>query len=127
MLPQGGCQACVVAFLDQASTGDTDKDSAIRRAVHEQFARGFETYIMEGKAPSIELRNAFRAFARWLTQIYKSMRGQLEVNLDDEMRQVFDRLIATEEQILAAQPRARVEPMFTDAAMAGMNEEEVVA
>jgi hypothetical protein len=114
----------VTAYLDQGTSGNTDKDSAIRRAVHEQFARGFETYLMEGKAPSIELRNAFRAFARWLSRIYQALRGDLDVSLDQEMRQVFDRLLATEEQIQAAEARARVEPMFTDAAMAGMTEAE---
>jgi hypothetical protein len=117
-------EADVVTFLDQETTGDQDKDAAIRRAVHEQFARGFETYLMEGKSPSIELRNAFRTFTRWLSQIYQSFRGNLLVNLDDEMRAVFDRLLATEEQIAAAEVRARVEPMFTDAAMAGMTDEE---
>lgn len=111
-------------FLDEGTTGNKDKDSAIRRAVHEQFARGFETYLMEGKAPSIELRNAFRAFARWLSSVYQSLRGNLDVNLDNEMRQVFDRLLATEEQIAAAENRARIEPLFTDAAMAGMTEAE---
>jgi predicted nucleotidyltransferase len=117
----------VVAFLDQTTTGDQDKDAAIRRAVHEQFARGFETYLMEGKAPSIELRNAFRAFARWLSRIYQSLRNQLDVQLDEEMRQVFDRLIATEEQIAAAESRARIEPLFTDvnaSEVAKMTEEE---
>ena len=117
-------EADVVNYLDSNSTGSTDKDAAVRRAVHEQFARGFETYLMEGKAPSIELRNAFRTFARWLAQIYQALRGDLNVKLDAEMRQVFDRLLATEDQIAAAESRARVEPMFTDAAMAGMTEEE---
>lgn len=114
----------VTAYLDNGTTGDIDKDNAVRRATHEQFARGFETYLMEGKSPSIELRNAFRTFARWLAQIYQAFRGDLNINLDNEMRQVFDRLLATEEQIAAAESRARVEPMFTDAAMAGMTEEE---
>lgn len=114
----------VTQFLDEGTTGDVTRDAGIRRATHEQFARGFETYLMEGEAPSVELRNAFRSFARWLTQIYKSIRGDLKVNLDDEMRQVFARLLATDEQIAAAEARARVEPMFTDAAMAGMTEEE---
>ena len=117
-------EASLVNYLETGTTGNTDKDAAIRRATHEQFARGFETYLMEGKAPSIELRNAFRTFARWLSQIYQALRGQLNVKLDNEMRQVFDRMLATEEQIAAAESRARVEPMFTDAAMAGMTTEE---
>lgn len=117
----------VVAFLDNTTTGDKAKDAAIRRAVHEQFARGFEQYLMEGKAPSIELRNAFRTFARWLVRIYQSIRGKLNVKLDDQMRAVFDRMIATEEQIQAAEARAQYAPMFTDAAMAGMTEEQFAA
>jgi hypothetical protein len=116
--------AHITQYLDNGTTGNIEFDSAIRRATHEQFARGFETYLMEGTAPSVELRNAFRSFTRWLTQIYKSIRGDLKVNLDDEMRQVFARLLATDEQIAAAEARARVEPMFTDAAMAGMTEKE---
>jgi len=114
----------VVAFLDNNTTNNKDKDSAIRRSVHEQFARGFETYLMEGKSPSIELRNAFRAFARWLSRIYQFLRGDLNVKIDNEMRQVFDMMLATEEQIQAAEARAQFEPMFTDATMAGMTEEE---
>ncbi len=114
----------VIAFLDLKTTGDKSKDVAIRRAVHEQFARGFETYLMEGKAPSIELRNIFRTFARWLAQVYKSMRSKLNVNLDDGMRQIFDRLVATEDQIAAAEARAQFKPMFTDAVMAGMTEKQ---
>ncbi len=114
-------------FLERKSTGDKDIDEALRRATHEQFARGFETYLMEGKAPSVELRNAFRTFARWLTRIYQSVKGNLNVNLDDEMRQVFDRLIATDDQIAAAEARNRIEPFFTDAAMAGMTDEEFSA
>lgn len=116
--------ADVVAHLEQGTSGDKAKDAAIDRAIHEQFARGFETYLMEGKAPSIELRNVFRTFARWLVQVYKSIRGDLQVNLDEDMRQVFARMLATDEQIAAAEARVRFEPMFNDAAMAGMSEEE---
>ena len=59
-----------------------------------------------------------------MTQIYKAIRGQLRVDLDQEMRQVFDRLLATDEQIQAAEGRAQVQPMFTDAVMAGMTDNE---
>lgn len=111
-------------FLDEGTTGDRGVDAAIRRAVHEQFARGFETYVMEGKAPSSELRNAFRTFARWLTQVYRAVRGDLNVNLDDQMRKVFDRLLATDEQIAAAEANAQYQPMFKDAEASGMTEDE---
>lgn len=117
----------VTAYLDEGTSGNTEIDLAIERAVHEQFARGFETYLMEGKAPSMELRNVFRTIARWLTQIYRVVRGDLRVDLDQEMKKVFDRLLATEEQIAAADARQQFEPMFTDASMAGMTEAEFQA
>jgi hypothetical protein len=114
----------VANYLDNGTTGDAAKDSAIRRATHEQFARGWEQYLMEGKAPSVEMRNVFQKFARWLTKIYDAVKGNLNVNLDDGIRQVYDRMLATEEQIAMAQMRARAAPLFTDAAMAGMTEEQ---
>ena len=117
----------VTDFIDNGTTGDEAIDAALLTATHEQFSRGFETYIMEGKAPSMELRNVFRTFAQWLTRVYQSVKGDLQVDLDDEMRQVFDRLLATDEQIEAAKARAQFEPMFTDAAMAGMTEEQFKA
>lgn len=112
----------VIAFFDKEQSDDALKDGAIMRALHEQFARGFETYLMEGRAPSVEMRNVFATMARWLTEIYKKIRGNLDVNLDNEMREVFDRMLATDEQIEMAKARAKFEPLFTDAAMAGMTE-----
>lgn len=64
----------------------------------EQFARGFESYLLEGKAPSEGLMKAFAAFRRWLTRIYKSING-LNVQLSDEVRGVMDRMLATEDEI----------------------------
>lgn len=117
----------VLQFLIDGGTGDKAVDDAINRATHEQFARGFETYLMEGTAPSLDLREAFRAFARWLTDLYRKMKGDLQVNLDDEMRKVFDRLLATEDQIAAVEAANRFRPLFTDAAMVGMTQEEFAA
>lgn len=114
-------------FIDFKTTGDSKKDSGIRRAIHEQFARGFETYLREGKAPTLELRQAFRAFARWLNNIYRKVRGDLNVKLDNEIRQVFDRMLATEEQIAQSEAVSRYQPLFNDAAIAGMTDEEFAA
>jgi len=119
----------VTAFLVDKTTGDTAKDVHIKRATHEQLARGFEKYLMEGKAPSVELREVFRSLARWMTNLYKRMIDRegvdsLNVNLDDNARRFFDSLIATEEQIAQAQARMKLEPLFTDATMAGMTEKQ---
>ena len=72
-----------------------------QRAAHEKFATAFETYLMEGKAPSAGLRGAFTRFASWLTKIYRSAQA-IGSPVTPEMREVFDRLLATDEQIARA-------------------------
>lgn len=74
------------------------KDGVITREAHEKFARGFEAYLREGKAPSIGLRDAFRRFKNWLLRIYQDVM-QLNVELNDDIRDVFDRMLATKEAI----------------------------
>ena len=73
-----------------------------QKAAHEQFARGFEQYLREGEAPSTALEKVFKAFKDWLTKIYKSSE-ELQVEISPEMRAVYDRLLATDEQIRAKQ------------------------
>lgn len=65
---------------------------------HESMARAFEAYLMEGKAPSIELQSVFSRFKYWLVNVYRNIRG-LNVKLNDEIRSVFDRMLASDEQI----------------------------
>lgn len=78
--------------------GDEISDEA-----HESFAKLFEAYTREGKAPSVHLEGAFRSFANWLTHIYRSAKRLLgNDDLDPEVREVFDRLLATDEEIDAA-------------------------
>ncbi len=71
-----------------------------RRAAHERLAEAGETYIMEGKAPSYDLRRVFRNFARWLQNVYRTIqRNSNAVPLTDEVREVFDRMLAAEDDI----------------------------
>ena len=69
-----------------------------KRQYHEKFARGFEQYLREGKAPSSTLEKVFKSFKDWLIKIYKSAE-ELDVELSPEVREVYDRLLATDEQI----------------------------
>lgn len=69
---------------------------------HEKWARGFEAYLMEGKAPSEGLRQAFSRFKQWLLAIYKSAKS-LNVEISPEIREVMDRMLATSEEIKQAQ------------------------
>lgn len=73
----------------------------LTRDQHEKFAEGFETYLMEGKAPNVELRAAFVQFKAWFTRVYKHIRN-LRIRLDADSRVMFDRMLATESQIDAA-------------------------
>ena len=73
----------------------------IQTVHHEQFARGFEAYLMEGKAPSSQLQTAFNSFKSWLGAIYKQL-SALEVDLTPEVRRVFDRMLATDAELKTA-------------------------
>lgn len=90
---------------------------------HEQFARGIEAYLMEGKAPTPTLQGAFSRIRAWLTGIYRSLKN-LNVNLTDEVRGVMDRLIATDQEIKAAETANQYRPLFETAKEAGMTDAE---
>jgi hypothetical protein len=74
-----------------------EKTKDIKTPDHDKFARGAETYMMEGRAPSRELAPIFEKQREWLINIYGNQ--SLNAPLDDEIRGVFDRLLATPEQI----------------------------
>lgn len=83
-----------------------------RRAAHEKLAEGFETYIMEGKAPSAGLRGVFQRFSKWLTAIYsKIARSENAAELTDDVRGVFDRMLASREEI---EMQAQLNGMFNE-------------
>ena len=72
-----------------------------KREYHEKFARGFERYMREGKAPSIKLMRIFHSFMNWLKGVYSSVK-QLNVKLTPEVREVMDRMLATDQEIRTA-------------------------
>jgi len=98
-------------------------DAPLTTEQHEQFARGFESYLAEGKAPAPELNGAFARFKRWMLAIYKHL-SRLNVALNDDVRKVFDRLVASDEQIQDAERINDALPLFKDAEAAGMTERE---
>lgn len=77
-----------------------------QRPYHEQFAKGFETYLSEGKAPTPELKSLFDQFAQWLKQVYSDIKSQLGVELTDDVRGVMDRLINGDQKTKAAKPES---------------------
>jgi hypothetical protein len=85
----------------------TESQEKLTREQHEKFARGFEAYLMEGRAPSENLRAVFNNLRNWLTQIYKDIRG-LNVYITDDVRQVMDRMLATDEEIAYAEKKSGI-------------------
>jgi len=94
-----------------------------QRPYHEQLARGFEAYIMEGKAPSLEMRSVFQRMKAWMLRVYQNL-TQLNVQLSDEVRGVFDRLLASDEEIALAEQNRSMALLFDDPEAAGMSAEE---
>lgn len=103
-----------------------------KRAYHEKFAESFELYLTEGNAPSIELQPLFGRFRAWLLNVYRSIKDFLARNpaageLSDDVRRVFDRMLATDQAIKTAEQARSLMPLFTSAQQAGMTEEEFAA
>jgi hypothetical protein len=94
-----------------------------KRQSHEEFARAFEQYLGEGKAPTVELQGAFARFRGWLLNVYRSL-ANLHVNLTDEVRGVMDRMLATDSDIHDMQAQSAMAPLFESAQAAGMTPEE---
>jgi hypothetical protein len=103
-----------------------------KRSHHEQWARGFEAYAFEGKAPSLDLQHAFQTFRAWLVNVYRALlksvnasktdvAGAMKVELSDEVRSVMDRMLATSDQIAEAEAARNMGPMFQSAEQAGMD------
>jgi hypothetical protein len=82
----------------------------LTRAQHEKFAKSFEGYLREGKSPSLEMERLFGRLRRWMLRVYKNVKKQLGIELNDDIRRVFDRMLATEEEIVAAERERTYEP-----------------
>jgi GNAT superfamily N-acetyltransferase len=109
-----------------------------KRPHHEQWARGFEAYAFEGKAPSLDLQHAFQTFRAWLVNVYRALlksvngsktdiAGAMKVELSDEVRSVMDRMLATSDQIAEAEAARTMGPLFKTAEEAGMTLDEFKA
>lgn len=97
-----------------------------RRESHEQFARSFERYTMEGVAPTQELQPLFQRFRSWLVSLYKTL-SSLNSNLTDDVRAVMGRMIAGDAAIQATQAARGMGPLFTSPEQAGMTMDEYLA
>lgn len=103
-----------------------------KRTAHERVAESFEAYLFDGNAPSVELAPYFQRFREWMLSVYKSLKDFLTQNpeagkLDDTVRGVFDRMLATREQIEIAQAARSIMPLFASAEQGGYTAQEFQA
>lgn len=108
-------------FSDNAGQPITVDDIGVDQ--HELWARGGEVFFMEGKAPSAELRPAFRRFTEWLKGVYRSVLS-LNAPVSQPVREVMGRLIATDDEISAAQEAQSLNRLFSTPDAAGMTKDE---
>jgi hypothetical protein len=87
-----------------------EKPGDIKTSHHEKFARGFENYIMEGRAPSQGLARVFEQFRQWLLRIYTEA-SRLKAPINDEIRGVFDRMLAISPEDVVITPDRAPERM----------------
>tara|TARA_R110000823_G_C15952906_1_gene502447 strand:+ start:22509 stop:29276 length:6768 start_codon:yes stop_codon:yes gene_type:complete len=124
ILARGEASASIESDLKTVADWLGLKDiSDLKTEQHEQFARSFETYLREGKAPSKELQTAFAKFRAWLVAIYRSVKS-LNTSINDDIREVFDRLLATDEQISETSDQMYYDRLFESAEQAGFTDEE---
>ena len=88
-------------------TGWNDNET-INTDAHEKFARGFEAYLREGEAPTKILERTFRRFSKWLSAIYRAV-SRLGGLPPKEIREVMDRMLATQEDIEAYAEQQQLE------------------
>lgn len=88
-------------------TGWNDNET-INTDAHEKFARGFEAYLREGEAPTKFLERTFRRFSKWLSAIYRAV-SRLGGLPPKEIREVMDRMLATQEDIEAYAEQQQLE------------------
>lgn len=93
-----------------------------KREHHERFARGFEAFLYEGNAPSLELKSLFQRFRDWLLTVYRSL-TQLNVELNPEVRGIFSRMLASDQAIREAEQQVGYEPILTEKPV-GMDDAE---
>jgi hypothetical protein len=89
-----------------------------RTEMHEKFAESFEQYMFEGKAPSNELRKVFSSFRVFMTTVYANIQKFLglrtRADLNPEIRDVMDRMLASQEAIEQVQRQRNLEFALTE-------------
>lgn len=101
---------------------DPENKEPQERFIQERFARGFERYLLTGKAPTKELQGTFRRFKKWLINLYKTTKEIIKnpenylglKDPSDEVKEIFDHMVASEEEIEAWAEEKRWNLLYDD-------------
>lgn len=101
---------------------DPENKELQERFIQERFARGFERYLLMGKAPTKELQGTFRRFKKWLINLYKTTKEIIKnpenylglKDPTDEVKEIFDHMVASEEEIEAWAEEKRWNLLYDD-------------
>ena len=89
-------------------SGWVDGENVDNTKAHEKFARGWESYLRSGEAPTKGLQRVFRQFSKWLTRIYRSVQ-RLGGEVPSDIKDIMARMIATQEDIEAYAEQQQLE------------------
>ena len=107
------------AILDHVGAESFD---SMTREQHEVLAESFEAYLMEGKSPSVKLSDAFNVIRSWILNVYRSVRDLPNQKLDDNLREIFDKMLATEAEITEFTASPEYNELFKSKEQAGMTD-----
>ena len=79
-------------------SGWVDGENVDNTKAHEKFARGWESYLRSGEAPTKGLQRVFRQFSKWLTRIYRSVQ-RLGGEVPSDIKDIMARMVATQDDI----------------------------
>lgn len=96
-----------------------------RERFHEQLAYSFELYAFEGKAPAPQLESLYARMRTWMIRVYRDIRDTLNrifkenfgtdlPAMTPEVKQVFDRMLASQQTIEEAEAMRRMLPLYQD-------------
>jgi hypothetical protein len=75
-------------FMDQVGHPTWDMRTS------EAFARGFEKYLYDGKAPSGAMQSMFDNFKKWILKVYGGIIGTpIEMEISEPMRKLYDTML----------------------------------
>lgn len=77
-------------------------DGKLTAEQHEKWAEAGEAYFTTGKAPTPKLQGVFARMRQWMLDIYGMIRAGQGVQIPEHIQDVFDRILATPEDIDAS-------------------------